>query len=62
MAKPKVAAAPDTSSKKNGTFVARCTKGCAHEFQDKQYSGLRLFNRTKSGGGRCTVCSNVQGA
>lgn len=60
MAGKNVVATTESGSKKNGTFVAKCAKGCAHAFQDKQYGGQRLFNRTKSGGGRCTVCSHVQ--
>lgn len=47
-----------------GTVIARCSKGCVHKFQDREYgTGRRLHNRVKGDPsqpkGRCTVCGTV---
>ena len=41
-----------------GTKIINCS--CSSAFQDQRYGkGRRLANATKSGDGRCTVCSKV---
>lgn len=46
---------------KSGTVVVACQGQCRpHRFQDSKYGqGRRVHNLMKSGGMRCTVCSNV---
>lgn len=41
------------------TSIKKCN--CIHKFQDERYGfGMRVHNRTKEDGWRCTVCSDVK--
>lgn len=44
----------------NRVAVMACPGNCYHEFQNRQYKGLRVFNAKGSPaitGWRCTVCN-----